>query len=155
MSPWLLLLLGLILIFMEFYLPGTILGIMGGISLFASIVLFTMQSNSIVAVVAYLILVIFAFGVVLRLALRTIRSRKADRSIYSDDAQDGFQASEYDHAAIGKSGVAVTDLKPGGYVLVEGKRMQAISQAGYITKGSPIVVVDGQEESVIVKKGDL
>lgn len=155
MSPWLLLFLGLILVFMEFYLPGAILGIMGGISLLASIVLFTLQSNSIVAVVGYLILVVFAFGMVLRLALRTIRSTRADQSIYSDDAQEGYQASEYDHNAIGKSGVAVTDLKPGGYVLVEGKRMQAISQAGYITKGSPIVVVDGEEESVIVKKGDV
>lgn len=155
MSPWILLILGLVLIFIEFYLPGTVLGIAGGISLFASIVIFTMQSDSIVEVIGYIILVIIAFGVVLRIALRTIRDARPDRSIYSNDAQDGFQASEYDHSAIGKSGIAVTDLKPGGYVLVEGKRMQAISQAGYITSGSPIIVVSGQEESLIVKQGSL
>lgn len=151
MSPWMLYLLGMVLVFVEFYLPGAIMGICGGIFLFASIIAFAKETNSLVAVAAYVIFVGVSVVGLIKFAIWRIRTAKPDYSIYSDDSQVGYQASEYDHNAIGKAGVAVTDLKPGGYVVVDGKRQQALSQAGYIVRGSEIIVVSGQEESLIVK----
>lgn len=66
--------------------------------------------------------------------------------------QTGYQASEYDTSAIGKKGVVLADLKPGGYILVEGKQHPAISISGYIPKGEEVEIVGGQEQSLMVKK---
>ncbi|WP_052236405.1 NfeD family protein [Candidatus Protochlamydia amoebophila] len=76
---------------------------------------------------------------------------RQEYSIYLKKDQKGFQASEYDRNAIGKLGMVLTDLKPGGYILIEGKQHQAISLTGYISKGEEVIVVSGQEESLIVK----
>jgi membrane-bound ClpP family serine protease len=151
MTPWILLLLGFLLIFLEFYIPGAIMGVAGGVMVFLSIILFAMQSGSPWAIAAFVIGVGLALGALIRFALWRIRTARPDRSIYSDAHQEGFQASSYDASTIGKTGIVVTDLKPGGHVLIEGKRLQALSQSGYITKGSEVVVIGGQEESLIVK----
>jgi len=149
--PWILLAIGFILIFLEFYLPGAIMGITGGILVFASIILFSLQTQSPWAIAAYVVGVGVGLGLLIKFALWRIRTAKPDYSIYSDADQEGFQASQFDLSMVGKKGVVVTDLKPGGHILVEGKRLQAISRSGYLVKGTEVTVIGGQEESLIVK----
>ena len=151
MTPFIFLILGLLLILMEFFLPGAILGVSGGILVIASIVLFAMEANSVWWVVLYVIGVVVVLIYLVKFALWNIRTAKPSRSIYLNSDQEGFVASSFDASAIGKTGVVVTDLKPGGHILVDGKRQQAISQSGYITKGTEVIVLGGQEESLIVK----
>lgn len=151
MTPFLLLILGLILIFIEFYVPGAVMGIVGGLLVFISIIIFAMESQSPLAITAYIIAVGVILGFLIKFALWRIRTAKPDYSIYSDDSQNGFQASSFDKSTIGKHGIVVTDLKPGGHIVIEGKRLQAISQSGYLTKGTEVLVIGGQEESLIVK----
>lgn len=152
MMPFLLLALGFLLIFLEFYVPGAVLGVSGGLLVFASIIVFAMQTQSPIEIAIFVAIAIVGIVFLIKFALWRIRTAKPQYSIYSDDAQNGYQASSFDAAAIGKKGVVVTDLKPGGHILVDGKRLQAISQSGYLTKGSEVLVIGGQEESLIVKK---
>lgn len=149
--PYIFLVLGLLLILIEFYLPGAIMGIAGGILIITSIVLFAMEATSPVWIILYIIMVTVAIVYLVKFALWRIRTAKPGRSIYLQSDQTGYQASSYDASVIGKTGVVVTDLKPGGHILVEGKRLQAISQSGYLVKGTEIIVLSGQEESLIVK----
>lgn len=149
---FLLLALGLISIFIEFYLPGAIMGIIGSLLILASMVIFAMESDSPVAITLYIIGVAVSIGLLIKFALYRIVHAKPDSSIYSDDAQVGFKASRYDAKAIGKKGIVLTDLKPGGYILVEGKQHAALSVSGYIPKDSKVVVIAGQEESLIVQQ---
>lgn len=151
MTPFIFLVLGLLLILMEFFLPGAILGVGGGILIIASIVLFAMQTSSLLWVALYIIGIIVLLIYLVKFALWRIRTAKPSRSIYLNSDQEGFVASSFDASAIGKTGIVITDLKPGGHVLVDGKRQQAISQSGYITKGTEVIVLGGQEESLIVK----
>jgi membrane-bound ClpP family serine protease len=152
MTAWLaLLILGFLLILAEFYLPGAVMGVAGGLMVFASLVLFANQTESLWAIIAYIFIVGMGLVFLVKFALWRIRSAKPDYSIYSNSHQEGFQASHFDASAIGKEGIVLTDLKPGGYIQVEGKEMQAISQSGYLPKGTEVVVISGQEESLIVK----
>ncbi len=151
MTPYILLALGLLLILIEFYVPGAIMGVSGGILIAISIYQFAMQSESMVAVFFYLIAVAISVGLLIKFALWRIKTAKPDRSIYSNADQRGFVASTYDHTAIGKTGIVLSDLKPGGYILIDNTQHQAISQTGYITKGFKVIVLGGQEESLIVK----
>lgn len=155
MSPYILLLIGFIFIFVEFYIPGAIMGILGGILLFASIVVFASEHESALAIFLYVLGIFIGLGAVIRFAMWKIRRAKPEYSIYSDSTQHGYKASRYDHKVIGKTGTVLSDLKPGGYILIEGKQYQAISESGYIVKGSHVIVLGGQEESLIVKHTHL
>ncbi len=151
MTPFILLFVGLLLIFFEFYLPGGVLGTLGGIVVIASVVVFAMQYDSLLAIVAYTIGTFVVLFFLVKFALWRIKNAKAGMSIYSDDDQEGFIASGYDKSSIGKVGVVETDLKPGGHIVLESKKHSAISKSGYITKGSQIIVIGGEGESLFVK----
>lgn len=151
MTPFLVLALGLLLIFIEFYLPGAVMGIAGGVLVATSIFMFATEVNAAWAVILYTVAVIVALAYLVKFALWKIRTTKPEYSIYSDDDQEGYVASHYDKSAIGKHAVVLSDLKPGGYILVDGVQQQALSEGGYITKGSLVEVIGGQEESLVVK----
>lgn len=151
MTPFILALLGLLLILFEFYLPGAVLGVLGSLLLIASVIVFASQSTSPLAIALFIIAVVVVVILLIRFALWRIVHAKPEYSIYLNEDQEGFKASSYDKTAIGKKGVALADLKPGGFVLVEGKQHQALSISGYIAKGEEVAVIGGQEESLIVK----
>ena len=127
------------------------MGILGGISILISIILFASQNNSPIAITLFVVGAAISIVLLIRFALWRIVKAKPEHSIYLHRDQEGYQASEFDATAIGKTGVVLSDLKPGGYILIEGKQHQAISITGYITKGGHVVVLSGQEESLLVK----
>lgn len=143
--------IGLALILAEFYLPGAIMGILGSIAILIGVILFASNSSSLLAIILFFAGTGISIWLVIRYALWRIVHAKANRSIYSNHNQEGFQASAFDAAAIGKTGTVVTDLKPGGYISIEGKQHPALSLTGYIPKGEKVEVVSGQEQSLIVK----
>jgi membrane-bound ClpP family serine protease len=151
MIPFLLVILGLFLILFEFYLPGAILGILGGISILVGIILFASQGSSILSIVLFVTGAAIAVGLLIRFAIWRIVHAKPQYSIYSNANQEGYQASSYDKTAIGKTGIVIADLKPGGYILIEGRQHAAISISGYIGKGEHVIVIGGQEQSLMVK----
>jgi membrane-bound ClpP family serine protease len=150
MIPFLLVFLGLVLILFEFYLPGAILGILGGVSILAGVLLFASQASSIWSIVLFVAGTAVAAVLLIRFAMWRIVHAKPQYSIYSNAHQEGYQASSYDNNAIGKIGVVIADLKPGGYILVEGCQHPAISLSGYIAKGEQVMVIGGQEQSLMV-----
>lgn len=152
MTPFILVILGLFLILVEFYIPGAIMGILGGISIVTGIILFASHSSSLIAIILFVLGAAISVGLLIRFALWRIVHAKPEYSIYSDQDQAGFQASSYDETAIGKTGKVLADLKPGGYILIEGQQCPAISLSGYISKGEQVLVVSGQEQSLLVKR---
>lgn len=149
-----LLLLGLVLVLLEFYLPGMVLGIGGGILIIFSIILFGMSSGSALEVFVFVVVAIAGLYGVVKFALWQIPRTRKKQSIYLDADQEGYVASTFDEKLIGKDGIATSVLKPGGFILIEDKKYPAISISGYIEKGDKINVVSGQGESLLVKKKD-
>jgi membrane-bound ClpP family serine protease len=151
MTSILLLFIGLLLIFLEFYLPGGLMAVLGGGFILGSILVFASHSNSILAISLFILGVIAAIALLIQATLKKIVKTKPEYSIYLNKDQEGYQASEFDKSAIGKSGVVLTDLKPGGYIVIDGQQHQAISIEGYIPRGESVIVISGQEESLMVK----
>lgn len=147
---FILLLLGLFLIFVEFYLPGAVLGTLGGISILVSIFVFANDVSSPLLIIMYVLVSIALVVLLIRFTLK--RMVRSGSSIYSNKDQEGYVASTYDSQAIGKTGVVISVLKPGGHILVDGKRMLAISQSGYIEVGTEVIIMGGDGESLIVKE---
>ncbi len=63
------------------------------------------------------------------------------------------EADTYDEM-IGKTGTAVTLLRPAGMVRIEARRLPAHAETGMIEKDSTIVVVGADSMNVIVRKAD-
>ena len=151
MIPFILLGAGLLLIFLEFYLPGGIMGTLGGVVVLASIVSFAITYDSPVLILLYSIGTVALLFLLFKYALWRIKSAKPENSVYSEGSQEGYVASEYDRLLVGKKGVVATDMRPGGKVIIEGKKYTAISTSGYLPKGQDIVVTGGQGETLTVK----
>lgn len=144
-------LIGLALIYVEFFVPGAVFAVLGGILIVGSIALFATQTSVLATSLLVLASIMGIWGVI-RFALWSIRTAKPKSSIFSDDQQAGYKAQGFDEALIGKEGSVVTDLKPSGRIEVHGKEYQAVSQSGYLTSGKKIIVVSGEENTLIVKQ---
>lgn len=155
MIPYYLVLAGLILIFLEFYLPGMVLGILGALAILSSFFLLISQGAQLAEITFFIGGALLALYFVIRFALWSIPRARAGRSIYLAKDQEGYVASSYDATLIGKVGAVLTDLKPGGYILIEGKQHPALSVSGYLIKGTPVVVLSGEGENLIVKENRL
>lgn len=149
MIAFLLVVLGLVLIFLEFYLPGAIMGILGTLALVSGIILFASQTDSLLAIGGFVFAVCVMVAILIRFAVWRLR-HATQGTFYLDQDQEGYQACEVDLSVCGKEGIVLADLKPGGYILVQGKRYAAISVGGYIAKGERIKVIGGQEYNLVV-----
>ncbi len=150
MIPYFLLALGLLLIFIEFFLPGGALAIAGGVFIVMSIILFAVTAKSGIAVLFYIIGTVLAVALLVKFTLWRMRRGHLGKSIFLNTHQEGYTASTFEKEFIGKDGVALTDLKPAGHILIEGKRFQAIAKTGYLQKGSQVTVVGGEGAHFIV-----
>ncbi len=151
MSAYLLLIFGMLLIFIEFFLPGAVIGTIGALLVLASIYVFATETHSAWALAAYILAVSIALIYLVKFAIWRMQKTGPQHTIYTDASQAGYVASTYDASAIGKKGIVLSDLKPGGYILVDGRKEQAISVSGYIAQNLEVEVIGGQEESLLVR----
>lgn len=149
-NPYVLLIIAFSLIFLEFFLPGGILGIFGGLFLIFSFVAFYLEGHSPYELFAYFVVVLIALVFLIKWILKAIARTGSKNTIMLDDDQEGYVASGFDKELIHREGIAITDLKPSGKVLIDGKEVQVLSQLGYISKGKKIKVIGGQGAHLIV-----
>lgn len=53
---------------------------------------------------------------------------------------------------IGRYGIALTDLKPAGFIEIDGKRLDAMSEGGYLDKGVRIQVIELRSTALVVRE---
>lgn len=148
--PIVFLVLGLFSIFIEFFLPGGIFAVIGALLVLGSIIAFAASADSLLFSLIFLIFSVLSVYIVIRLALWSIRKGALSTSIYSEDNQEGYVASAWNQSLIGKEGVVLTELRPGGHVKIEKKSFTAISKSRFIEKGEEIVVIGGEGETLFV-----
>ena len=152
---FILLMVGLFAILLEFFVPGGIVGVIGGILLLLSIISFANSSESVLLTLIYIIFLSVASFYIIKYLLFRLKHGRFKGSIYLDTDQKGFIASNWDKSLIGKKGIVLTDLKPGGHILIDGKKYSAISQSGYLVKGEKVNVCGGEGESLIVRSEEI
>jgi membrane-bound ClpP family serine protease len=146
--------LGLTLIFLEFFIPGGIMGVVGALMLIMSVVLAVLEMTSPVLLAIYVAGVFIALVITIKAALQFVRSGRQDHSVYLFTDEEGYKGAGFEDTAVGKEGIAFSDLHPSGYILVDHERYQAVSKVGYIAKGSEVKVVGGKSNYLLVKKSN-
>ncbi len=150
--PIVLQIIGILVIIAEVIVPtGGILalvstGLIGG-SLY---LVFTQASSSagIVFVMADLIVIPASVFIGFKLLARSPAALKKSLS-----REDGVQSQSPElEGYLGVEGVAVTDLRPSGVALIDGKRLDVVSRGEYLEKSSNIVVMAVTGNQIIVSK---
>ena len=150
------LIVGFILLVIEMFLPGIgLAGVSGVIALIAVVVMQLGWGNPRVAlyVIAIALLVII-LGLVW--IIRSFQKGRLSKSfLVLRDSSDGTSVPEIANAKadlLGKSGVAVTTLRPAGIAEIEGRRVDVTTAGEFIPKGSPVTVVKAEGMHILVNK---
>jgi membrane-bound serine protease (ClpP class) len=147
----LLALLGLCLIFIEFFMPGGILAVLGAISIISGVLLLGLMGPGWGFAFGYLTVCVPLIVVTCYFAIHRIKRSGKKDSFYLSRDQEGYVSASLDPQLIGKKGIATSDLKPSGHITVDGVPYQAVSERGYITQGSEVDVIATKSAYLIVK----
>ena len=146
-----LIVIALVLFFLEIFLPGGILAVVGvGCLLGASYLTYT--GYGVVAGVAVLVgsgvvSLIFFF-----LELQLLKSTRFGKFLRSEGSiQGNSNAPAGDDSLVGKQGTALTTMAPSGRVRIDGRTYEAAAQGGYVAKGTSIEVVRVESFKLIIK----
>lgn len=68
------------------------------------------------------------------------------------DEKSGYTAEQITKELYGKKGEALTDLRPSGMALIDGKRIDVVTNGEYLEKGTKIVVTFEEGSKVVVEE---
>lgn len=143
---------GIIFIIVEMYMPGFgAFGILGAICLVACIFVTAKTFTQGLIMTAAL----FVIVVVLLAILATLGSKgylpKGITLKESTSAEQGFSGTEDMKYLLGKTGKAVTNLRPVGGVDFDGVRLDAVSRGEYINKDTYVEVIEVEGNRIVVR----
>lgn len=150
-TTWLiaLLLVGTLLVGVEIYIPGAVAGTIGGLALFGAIIV----AFNISAVCGFYVL----FGVFILVALTTYawirlfpKSGIGQKMTLTMDGK-AFKSADVHQSLLGKTGIAHSELRPAGYALIEGKRIDVVSEGAVVEINTPIRVIKVEGTRVVVR----
>jgi len=144
--------LGVICIGAEVFLPGGVLGVLGGGAMLAA-VFFAYKVSGIkgafIALISLVIIAIIFYNVVLKLVPKT----RMGRSLFlSENQKDVNVACSGMDKLVGEQGIALSELRPAGIADIDGKRYNVTTQGDFIEQNSKIKVLAYKNNQLIVEK---
>ncbi|NUM56090.1 MAG: hypothetical protein HUU46_20815 [Candidatus Hydrogenedentes bacterium] len=143
---------GIALILVEFILPGLVCGILGGILVFVScvIALYWHPEHAVGIILGEIIAVIASIIVGFYLIARS----PLGKAMVLSDAQDpskGWVSDESNESMVGKLGQVFTALRPAGSIMLDGKKVNAVSSGDFIEDGATVKVIEVRGNRVVVE----
>lgn len=143
-----LLIVGVILLLLETVLPGMIAGIAGVICLIAGVAVAYSRFGT---GTGNLVLIGTVLGVAggLMLWVKFFPQSRFGKIIVSERTVGNIDAEQPD--LLHQSGVAFTNLRPSGMAVINGRRVDVVTEGGMISKGTPVRVVAIEGMRVVVR----
>lgn len=146
-------LIGFLMLAAEVFVPGLILGLMGGICLLAAVgVSFTaygMMAGTLTLIGVLLVtgggFVVWMFAFPHTPIGRRIMLRATDSMREAGKDPDRKEL-------LGQVGSALTALRPAGTAVIEGRKVDVVSEFDFIPAGDPIIVVKEDGMRILVRK---
>ncbi|MFH0908431.1 MAG: NfeD family protein [bacterium] len=144
--------LGLMLIGIEVFVPGGIIGLFGGLFLFAAAVTafyaFGPQAGFFAAIA-----LVFGTGVFLFLWLKIFPGTRVGRLLtLQTDGKSFKSATGEANRFLDKQGVAQSSLRPAGIAVIDGQRIDVVAESGYIASGAQVRVILVEGNRIVVRE---
>ena len=142
---------GLVLLALEVYVPGFVLGSIAIATLvIAAVLSYGAYGGS--GVLFVVVLEAGLSGIVVFTALRYLPATRLGKRMTLGATQSGQRAQRAKETAlVGQHGVAQTPLRPAGMALIDGKRLDVVAESGMIESGTTVRVVAVRENRIIVR----
>lgn len=147
---------GMVLLLIELFAPG--FGIFGGLGLVALLLCIVFQAKT---VEEGLLLFLIIGVIVMLLGFVAARSLKRGwlyrSSLVLKDAEDkeaGYVAAEGFDRFLGKTGTSLTPLRPAGTAMLNGEKVDVVTEGDFIPAGEHIDVIKVHGSRIIVKKSE-
>lgn len=144
---------GLILLVIEAIVPGFGLPGISGIILVLVGTVLAMESLG-VAVLSLSIAIIITTIVSIVLVKMGYKSKLFNKIILEAEQKDekGYLSVDSMDQYIDKDGISLTELRPSGFIEIDGKRLDALSDSGFIPKDTTIKVVRVEGSKIFVRR---
>ncbi len=147
-----LLIAGVMLIGAEVFVPGGVLGVLGGILLFVAALLGFVVFPPEWAAFALLAMILL-LGLAIVLWIRFFPSTPVGRNMtISSDLKSAHAANETLASLVGLQGSTLSALRPSGFAEINGRRIDVISQSDMIPEGETIEVMRVEGNRVLVDR---
>lgn len=127
-------LVGAGLLLTELLVPGMIVGALGVICLLAAVVM-AFQISGPVAGLGMAVGSVGLLAAVVKVGVRSAGHR------HELTKEGGFTGTDDHSALVGHAGEAATDLRPGGYATIDGRRVDVVTAGEHLAVGTPVEVV--------------
>jgi len=127
---------GILLLAIEVFVPGMIVGLIGGLSILAGVVIAFILYGSGGGMIALLCGGVL-LGVTLYIEFVVLPKTKLAKALSMQATVGGTsQAAVADLSTVlDQQGETITPLSPSGYISLQGRRYEAFSQSGYLAMG--------------------
>ncbi len=146
--------LGTVLIIIEMFTPGFAIPGISGLILLLLGIIFTAQSfveGLIIFLVIMAILTIVLIFVILSASKGALfKSPLINKN--SETKEEGYISTNDMQVFVGKSGKAITTLRPAGTCDFDGVRLDVVTEGDFIDKGSAISIVKVEGRRIVVAK---
>ena len=139
---------GLFLLFLETILPGLIAGAIG-LLLLAFAVGYAYLEIGLRAGNLTLFLVCFLLILAMILWIKYFPDSAVARLFVSTSTVGNIEAGKPE--LLDQAGIAFTDLRPAGTALINGKRVDVVTEGGFVMKDTPVKVIEVEGMRVVVR----
>lgn len=151
----LLLAAGLLLLAAEIFLPGGILGILGGMALLGAVAAgFAAFGPAIGMYIALAIIIGGSAGMFMW--IQFFPRTRVGRALTLQHTESEYKAADTDarRNLTGKTGKAVTDLRPAGIARIDSRNYDVVSDGMLIQRGSAVQVAKVDGNRIVVRQAD-
>ncbi|MCY9078059.1 NfeD family protein [Bacillus inaquosorum] len=144
---------GVILILLEIFLPGGIIGLLGLGAIIASLFLaagsFTVMAVSLLIASA---VSITAFILLTRVLGKRMKFFKKLILNDSTNTESGYVSNQTRTDLMGKVGVTFTPLRPAGTVIIDDERLDVVSEGSFTEKDKKVKVIKVEGSRIVVRE---
>ena len=148
-------LFGILMFIVEMFTPG--FGVAGGLGIasFAAIIVMQFLANSLTSALIVTAVLVLLLAIIVVLFIRSFQKGAISRSkLINTTAVEGDSSPvvrEKEMELVGKTGTAITALRPAGIAEIDGVRMNVSTYGNFIEPGKTIVVAAVEGLNVFVK----
>lgn len=141
--------IGLVLLLIEFIVPGFTFTGLAGILLMSFSVILTVD-NQLYGTIMYVLVLTITGLVVVYLFKHGYYGEYIDKLLLKETSRE---ESVYNNSIyLGQKGVVITDMRPSGTVKIGDEKVDAISEGIYISKGEEVEVVKVEGNKIIIRR---
>ncbi|WP_285400204.1 NfeD family protein [Lysinibacillus sp. fls2-241-R2A-57] len=152
----LLFIVGLALVMAEFFVPGGIVGILGGLLILLSLIL--AGANMMQMIIAiFIALIVAIIGMVILMKFFGKKLHVLNKLILLDatTTEEGYVSNVNRTELLGKVGKTLTPLRPAGTMLFGSERIDVVSEGGYVDAEKHVEIIKVEGSRIVVRQTEI